>query len=857
MSKWFRSGLCIGLCTVLCLTGCATDTTPPEEITVPTGEDNEYTLIMKGNTDFQQIAQTDQLALYINGSTAEIAVENKQTGARWFSNPQNRDVDMLAQGEKKSLLNSQVAVTLSDDSDKFTTMYSWDEAVEYDQFRYAPLENGLAVTYEFGKRNREYLIPLLLEPEKMERIRNQLEESDIDTLNTIYELIDLSVVEDEFIRQQILDIYPALAEKPLYMVSNYTSEISEFVKEMVEEVLLKTDYTFEEMREDAERLQIIGISEQKNLLVNITVEYRLTEQGLSVHVPKESILYNSGVVKLTNISILPAFGAIEQDTADSYVFVPDGSGALLYGNGGNTNAADYKKQVYGFDRSTEQMELVNQSDVRLPVFGVKNGQEAFLAIITEGDSCAWLHAECAGKHDGYTKVYTDFAITPYVKPVYSTLNIWTINSYQSRANDTDLSISYRFLSGDDASYTGMANAYREHLLKQSTTSQASTVSLQLTLSGAVKYPDSVAGIRVNRQAALTTYSQAADLISRLRKQGVDDFRVVFKGGLNGGLFGDASAGADAMSVLGGTAELKNLIALAQNEGIPLAMDGELLYSTKGKLRGEVAQSINGYTAYAYRYRPHDGARSLEWTDYYVVSPVEYTAFAQEYAEEIAELGIKDSAVLSIGTALNSDYKKEQLTDRSQTQKILQEILFEASKSGQVTVSGGNAYALGAASAVTNAPLDTPMGYLFNEVVPFYAIATRGVAQVAGEPLNASSDMRYALLKAIETGSDIAVDWMYAENAVLKNTYYEGINLCYTSTMAVVCDAYAELQEAVGDCAGYGIISHAQVQPSVYRTVFANGVTVYVNYSDKAAVVDGYEIPARDWTREGTAHADTE
>ena len=854
MLKWIRSVLCVGLCLVLCLTGCANNAASTEEITVPTGEDDEYTLMMKGSMEFQQIAETERFALYINGSTAEIAVENKQTGARWYSNPQNRDADMLAQGEKKSLLNSQVSVTLSDDSDKFTTMYSWDEAVEYNQFRYAQLENGLAVTYEFGKRNREYLVPLLLEPEKMERIRGQLEEFDIEILNSVYELIDLSIIEDEFIRQQILDIYPALAEKPLYMVSNYTSELSEFVKVMVEEVMLKTDYTFEEMHDDADRLQIIGIAEQKDLLVNVTVEYRLTEQGLSVRIPKESILYNSAAVRLTNISLLPAFGAVEQNTADSYVFVPDGSGALLYGDGGNVNAADYKKQVYGFDRSTEQMKLVNQSDVRLPVFGVKNGQEAFLAIITEGDSCSWLRAECAGKHDSYAKVYTDFSVTPYIKPVYSSLNIWTINSYQARANDTDLCVFYHFLDGEDADYTGMANAYREYLLKQGGAVQTPAVSLQMMLSGAVKYPDSVMGIRVDRQAALTTYNQAADLLSQLQKQGVDNLRVVFKGGLNGGLLGDASDGADSISVLGGTSELQELVSMAQNDGIPLALDGELLYSTSGKFWGDVAQSINGYTAYAYRYRAHDGARSLEWTDYYVVSPVKYNDFAQAYAEEIAELGLRHSAFLSMGDALNSDYEKERLTDRSQTQKILQGILSEMAKTGQVTVSGGNAYALGAATAVTDAPLDTPMGYLFDEVVPFYAIATRGVAQVAGEPLNASSDMRQTLLKAIETGSDIAVDWMYADNAVLKNTHYEDINLCYKSTMSAVCDAYAELQEAVGDCAGCAIVSHTQVQPSVYRTVFANGVAVYVNYSGKAVIVDGCEIPARGWTRGEAAYA---
>lgn len=848
MLKSIKIWLCLCLCVVLCLSGCGDTVADEAAVQIPTGEDDEYTTTVKMNGDFQPMAETERFALYVNGSTAEIAVENKQTGTMWYSNPQKRDADTLAQGENRSLLYSQVAVTLSNASDEFTTMYSWDDAVEYDQVRYAALDKGLSVTYEFGKREREYLIPLLLEPARMESIHSQLEEADIDTLNSVYELVDLSLIEDEYVRQQILDIYPMLAEKPLYMVSNYSSEISEFVKEMVEEVLLKTDYTYEEMRADAEALQVIGYGDGDALLVNLTVEYRLGEQGLSVCVPKESVLYDAGAFHLTNIALLPSFGALEAGTSDSYVFLPDGSGALLYGDGGNANASDYYKQVYGYDRATELMQSVSETTVRLPVFGVKNGNEAFLATIVKGDACAWLRADRAGKNDAYTNVYADFAVTPYVKPVYSTLNIWTINSYQARRCDTDLQIDYCFLSGEQANYTGMANTYRQQLLAGREPSVQTPVSLQLTLLGATVYPDSVLGIRLERTAPLTTYAQAVELMGLLRRQGVEQLRVVMKGGINGGLPGDASRGADAISALGGATGLKQLVAEAASYGVPLAMDGDLLYTTAGKAKGYVSNSINGYTAYAYRYRTSDGARTTLWTDYFVVSPVKYTAFAERYAKDIAKFGLRDSAFLSVGEGLNSDYKKERLTDRSQTSDILQTLLQTAAQTGQVTVSGGNAYVLHAASAVQNAPLDTAAGYFFDQAVPFYAIATRGVARLAGEPLNTAADGQRTLLKAIETGSDLSAEWMYVDNEALKRTFYDAAGVCYQASFTAVCEAYAELQEAVGDCGGYAITAHAEVLPSVYKTTFANGVTVYVNYTSQEVTAEGVTISANDWTR---------
>ena len=142
--------------------------------------------------------------------------------------------------------------------------------------------------------------------------------------------------------------------------------------------------------------------------------------------------------------------------------------------------------------------------------------------------------------------------------------------------------------------------------------------------------------------------------------------------------------------------------------------------------------------------------------------------------------------------------------------------------------------------------------------PLYAeIAARGVAEISGEPLNTSSDTRRALLKAVETGSDLAVEWMYAENSVLKKTYYDGFSLCYESTVKSVCDAYAELVSAVGDCAGCAVAAHTEVSPSVYRTEFANGVVVYVNYTDLAVTMNGLEIPANGWMREEAGYEITE
>ena len=114
---------------------------------------------------------------------------------------------------------------------------------------------------------------------------------------------------------------------------------------------------------------------------------------------KEDGVVNSNGTKdkfmIVDINLLPAFGAgstgkkkvEERDTG--YLFVPDGSGALIDFSS-NLLDASYKGMVYGDDMSIVPEERMTYTEsVRLPVFGtaITTGgmQEAMMGIITKGD----------------------------------------------------------------------------------------------------------------------------------------------------------------------------------------------------------------------------------------------------------------------------------------------------------------------------------------------------------------------------------------------------------------------------------------------------------------------------------------
>lgn len=49
-------------------------------------------------------------------------------------------------------------------------------------------------------------------------------------------------------------------------------------------------------------------------------------------------------------------------------------------------------------------------DARIPVFGMKNGDSAFLGRITGGDALAIVNADVSGKLNSYNYVYPEFCV---------------------------------------------------------------------------------------------------------------------------------------------------------------------------------------------------------------------------------------------------------------------------------------------------------------------------------------------------------------------------------------------------------------------------------------------------------------
>mgnify|MGYP006874654958 CR=1 FL=1 len=180
---------------------------------------------------------------------------------------------------------------------------------------------------------------------------------------------------------------------------------------------------------------------------------------------------------LEDITVLNNFGAYENSGADDYLFVPDGSGALIRYQKPKKYLKSYSERVYGLDYAIDNLNELNDlksnrprdmlkanSTITMPVFGVSLGvnQNAILGRVSKGDSYAYINASPAGVVTDYNWATASFIY----RQVYSqptSKNGAGVPVVQKSRNTVNPEMEIYFLSGENANYSGMAAKYSEIL----------------------------------------------------------------------------------------------------------------------------------------------------------------------------------------------------------------------------------------------------------------------------------------------------------------------------------------------------------------------------------------------------------
>lgn len=810
--------------------------------------------------------------LYVEPVSGEVAYRNTKTGQIIFSNPWDiADDSTKASASIKQELMSQILIKYTD-NDAEITINSFVEACQRGQINVKKIKNGVRVEYTMGREETRKLVPKQIERSRFEElimanIPDGTPRSKMEAFYTLKNPFDPDLTERG--RNELIGTFPVCETMAIYVFDPYASDrelnlIEGYIK------MYCPEYTYETLEEDHAMTQYEG-TDKAPVLFRLSLEYTLDDDGnLDVRLPANGIRYDESAFQLTEIRPLPYFGAGSNDF-EGYTFFPDGSGAIVRFEDIENKPLILTGKIYGEDYAYQKVSNAHKEIMRMPVYGVvetnvinektitttaedgtkttktsireittKDGEPydkktvGFLAIIEEGDALASITTNSGGQLHKYNNVYTAFSPRP--KDSYNLAEAISVgqNATYTVVSKRKYAGSYRIkfimLTDDElakesgltkyyeASYVGMAKAYREYLEKEGKladlTDTKDQIPLYIESFGCIDDVERILSIPVEVLKPLTTFDDLKDMYGKLEEAGISNVRFKLTGFANEGMNDTSAYSVKFEKKVGGNDGFTDFVEFATSKGVSVYPDFDFANIGKFKMfdgvsmrRHLIKTMDNRYTSKRY----YDSTLQSYQRGYSLaVSPSVYSYFYEHFTEDYSKLNPTGISVATLGTDLNSDFDKKEPYNREDNKGYTTDLLAKIKEDYKnVMIDGGNVYSLEYASDIINVSLDSSRFSGASESVPFVGMVLHGSMNFAGSAINMAGDINYELLKAIENGASLYFTLSAQNTQLLKEDiefqkYYSvNFDIWYDS----VTKLYSELNDAIGNLQTKKITNH--------------------------------------------------
>lgn len=583
------------------------------------------------------------------------------------------------------------------------------------------------------------------------------------------------------------------------------------------------------------------------LSISFDVVYTLGNDYLSASIDFKSIKETADL-KLLQITLLPALFAGTGDD-NGYIFVPDGSGALI--NFNNNSIKAYNADVYGTEASKDNnMKTSYDRSIRMPVYGmVKNGGGMF-AIIESGDAVASISAASANTESYYNYVNSTANIRCTYEKAMFTANDKTNQTVFAAVKQTDGAEAFTvrfYLLGKGADYVEMAKVYRNYLTtEKGLEKQRTSAELNVEFIGAIDVKANFLGFSYYKSKALTEYSEALGIVKELKKDGIENIAVRYLGWSNNGMTNAAvMKKVKASGVLGGKKDLRLLNEYLNGEGVPAYYDIDMLKFYKGAKKYKVSSPFNDRISFS-RYLRSVYAKDISKRSWYLLSAKYLESNYSMLEKSLKRLDMESCSLASVTSSIYSDFNSKDTVTRSEMLNSAAAVLKAAGKTAGETA---NSYALPYLNKIFSAPMYSSGYLILDKEIPFYEITLHGMIDLTGESQFVSNDRSVNYLKTVETGSQLMYTGMAADSSEIVDTDYDYL---YGTSFSLWKDdavsKYKEYYPLLKEISDSLIVSHRELQNNVFETGYENGIKVIVNYNSQDVQADGIKIPAYGFAR---------
>ena len=588
--------------------------------------------------------------------------------------------------------------------------------------------------------------------------------------------------------------------------------------------------------------------------VKVKLQIRLEDDSIAITLPKDGLEeypVSKGIDKKTGLEtftdtrvcgvyLLPCFGATKLDEKAGYMLVPEAAGALIeFSDGEGVGTTPFSKRVYGTNIGVDKSVMTELNrpaeQITLPVYGMAytDDQLGYLAVVENGSEAAEIMAYPGGVITDYNWAAAHFTLREqYIAQTTRTLGL---NSRESKPYMRDMTVRFYILSGENASYTGMAQRYRKVLQESGGLNTADTTYRpRLDFLGA----ESVEFLLWNSVEPMTSVEHMDEILTACDESGIADPLVIYRGWQPGGL--TWSLGSGSVKLEGKLGREDDLIDLAQKirerggkfmlEIDPVQANPDRMYN----MRVDVVRTLGQTIA------EHQTGKELYPKLYYLTpgrSAEILKAMADKWGKHVDGL-----ALVKLPNTLYSYYSRGGNHSRGETLAAYQDTL--ASLNAPLALENPLSGYLGQTDVFLDLPLDTTSYSFLSAEVPFLPMVLSGNIPYYATWLNFESNQQKALLKLVEYGA--YPSWLLTGEDVQPLIHTNSSDVfsakwdVLLSTMTEINGKLAALHEAIG---GSAMAKHELLDTDVVKVTYENGTAVYINYRKADVNADGITVPA--------------
>lgn len=786
-------------------------------------------------SEFQMVGTSDSM---------ELLLEPDRGIIRWKSKTDGTYYDTKVFDGPSDNMNSDLVVRYFDGPasnpyEKVNSMDTYSKSISTGTYQYQLLENGVRIIYEMGNPNKTYKnFPKYITKERMENLVLQhLDPTQRVTVEREYILTKGGYYSRESSKDRAIR---PLAANNLYHLFYEVGK-----------------YTADELMEDNLTYEIDPTEYPTDLVITAPIEFTLEGDDLKVRIPTGQMTSNDRNKEITELDFLPYF--LNSGETEGYMFVPDGSGALIYFDSTKLYESQFTGRYYGGDKLLD-MTSYDHADIQMmmPVFGFKNSNSAVFGVIEEGAEAATLSAYIRDSFQGEKlnrlslnfKIRERQKIKANTRGPYSDFHVYGITEDYYK---DDIVVRYHYLPREKASYVGMAEFYAGYLEEKGVLAKkqdAEDAPFFLELLGATDKERFVAGIPYQGTEQLTSFREAQEILASLTGQGIKNISLIYSGMINGGLNQRYAGTVSRVPGLGSSSDWSSLLNYASDIGALVYPNVKLqtAYTMKKLSGSQVAYTLSNEKAVLYRFDP---ILRLPETDseyqQFIINPAYFDTYFKSFSKSYTSLGTAALASDDLLTFLPATYQKGKQISQSSAKKYFAGALETISEGRSLMLSNPADIAYAHTGQIMNLPGQTSGLRILDAGIPFMQMVLNGsithsTTDINKNPLFTEDDV----MRAVEGKSALKFSFFDAPpeavNKTLQNDRFTAQFSVWEGRIGEIYEQYNAFWQKVmnASVADHQILDK---QGLLRLVTYSNGVKVYLNYSDEETTISGVKVAA--------------